>query len=122
MPVALFDSLIGALGRAMSLRDERHQVLASNLANVETPGYRARELDFANALRDAFAEGDSKVPGTTAAAMVEDKSVKPSPDGNTVDVDLQMMKLSENAGAYRTLARFVQHEFEDLKMAIDKTT
>src|SRR5947208_3609509 len=56
MPNILFDPTIEGLARTLTLHQQRHAVLASNLANVETPGYRARELDFQDALRQAFEE------------------------------------------------------------------
>src|SRR5207249_8760275 len=56
MPNILFDPTIEGLARTLTLHQQRHAVLASNLANVETPGYRARELDFQDALKQAFEE------------------------------------------------------------------
>jgi len=54
MPSIIFDPIMQGLAQALTLHQRRHEVLASNLANVETPRYRARELDFAATLRDAF--------------------------------------------------------------------
>src|SRR5206468_8600985 len=56
MPNILFDPTIEGLARTLTLHQQRHEVLASNLANVETPGYRARELDFQDVLKEAFEE------------------------------------------------------------------
>ena len=53
--------------------------------------------------------------------MIEDVKASAGVDGTSVDVDLQMAKLSENADSYRMLGRMLKHEFEDLKMAIEKT-
>ena len=50
----LFDATMQGLAEAMTLHQRRHEVLVSNLANVETPGFRAQELDFETALKDAF--------------------------------------------------------------------
>lgn len=121
MPVSLFDHTIEGLARALSLRQRQHEVLAANLANVETPGYRARDLDFRAALKAAFASMDSKEETPLAARIVEDTAAPPRADGNTVDMDLQMVKLSANASAYTTLARLLRGEFEHLREAIDGT-
>ncbi len=51
--------------------------------------------------------------------VVEDTTTPPKPDGNTVDLDSQMAKLSENSHSSLVLSRFVSHEFEELKLAID---
>src|SRR5882672_3478858 len=94
----LFDPSLTGLAEALTLHQRRHEVLASNLANVETPGYRAQELDFAAALKDAFQASDpasgERSFGGPQAAVVPDASAPPRADGNTVDVDLQMAKLS----------------------------
>ncbi|SRR5581483_11109335 len=120
MPINLFDGTMEGLSRALTLRQRQHEVLASNLANIETPGYRARDLDFRAALKEAFAATEDK-EGAAAppARVVEDTQAPARADGNTVDVDLQMVKLSANAGAYTTLARLLKDEFNDLRVAIE---
>jgi flagellar basal-body rod protein FlgB len=119
MPINLFDETIEGLSRALTLRQRQHEVLASNLANIETPGYRARDLDFRAALKEAFAATEDKEVAAHPARVVEDTQAPARADGNTVDVDLQMVKLSANAGAYTTLARLLKDEFNDLRMAIE---
>jgi flagellar basal-body rod protein FlgB len=119
MPINLFDGTMEGLSRALTLRQRQHEVLASNLANIETPGYRARDLDFGAALKEAFAATDGGEAVAPPARIVEDTAVPPRADGNTVDIDLQMVKLSANAGAYTTLARLLKDEFNDLRMAIE---
>ena len=83
MPNILFDPTIEGLARTLTLHQQRHEVLASNLANVETPGYRARELDFQDVLKEAFEEttggGGERAEGRAsmerASTVVEDKTV-----------------------------------------------
>jgi len=118
----LFDPTMRGLAEALTLHQRRHEVLASNLANVETPGYRARELDFAAALRAAFdAGGRASPPGGRPPEVVTDPSAPPRADGNTVDVDLQMAKLSQNGGRYVALAKILQQRIAQLRLAIDGT-
>ena len=121
MPITMFDSTIQGLTNAMSVYQRRHQVLASNIANVETPGYRAKEVDFQRALIDAFAEGDeAREAGPPEPAQVIDDLAAPEGlNGNTVDIDLQMAKLSANTGRYDVLAKVLGKQFGILRQAID---
>lgn len=115
----LFDSVMQGLNSALTLHQRRHEVLASNLANVETPRYRAHDLDFGRALSDAF-EGHAAGPdGPSHADMVEDRSGPPRADGNTVDVDFQMAKLGANGGRYVALARILGLRLALLRQAIE---
>lgn len=120
MPGLLFDPTLAALAQVLTVRQQRHEVIASNLANIETPGYRARELDFRTALREAFETAEEGRPAT-APRVVADVEAPARADGNTVDLDLQMAKLSENAGSYTTCARLLAKEFEHLREAIEGT-
>jgi flagellar basal-body rod protein FlgB len=124
MPNVLFDPTMNGLADALTLHQRRHEVLASNLANVETPGFRARELDFATALKEAFASANDTAPEHAlppgeGVRMVEDAGAPPRADGNTVDVDLQMTKLGANGGRYVALARILGQRITLLRQAID---
>jgi flagellar basal-body rod protein FlgB len=116
----LFDRTMQGLAEALTLHQRRHEVLASNLANVETPRFRARDLDFAVALREAF-EGRQRdaVAATSAPRVVEDLTAPPRADGNTVDLDLQMAKLGANGGRYVALARILALRIGLLRQAIE---
>jgi flagellar basal-body rod protein FlgB len=121
----LFDPTLSGLAEALTLHQRRHEVIASNLANVETPGYRAQELDFAATLKEAFKAagpaGPERPGGVRPPDVVPDASAPPRADGNTVDVDLQMAKLSQNGGRYVALAKILQQRIQQLKFAIDGT-
>ena len=120
MPSILFDATTRGLSDALTLHQKRHEVLASNVANVETPGYRAKELDFGAALKEAFAAvAEEPVERLPETRVVEDLDAPPRADGNTVDVDMQMAKLSANGGRYVALARILGHRLAILRQAID---
>lgn len=93
--MTLFDTTQIALERAMSGATLRHSVLASNLANANTPGYRPMDVDFHGALQEALRFG---------SRAVESAEIGPAPsgdatlraDGNGVDVDVTSAKLAEN--------------------------
>lgn len=119
MPNILFDPTMRGLAQALTLAQQRHEVLASNLANVETPGYRAKELQFGDALKEAFAGGEGVEAPLSETKVVEDRTAPSRADGNTVDVDLQMAKLGANGGRYVALARILSHRISLLRQAIE---
>jgi len=117
MPSLLFDPTTRGLAAALTLREQRHEVLAGNLANVETPGFRSKDLDFQNALKEAFVQTDPEVE-TPHVSPTEDPDGLPRADGNTVDLDVQMAKLSENGTSYVALARILSNRVALLRQAI----
>jgi len=121
MPNILFDPTMNGLAQALTLHQRRHEVLSSNLANVETPGYQAKELDFATTLKDAFEGGAGSEAPLPATKLVEDRDAPARADGNTVDVDLQMSKLSANGERYVALAKILGNRIAQLREAIDGT-
>ena len=103
-------------GQALMLRAERQRVIAGNLANADTPGYQARDFDFAGALRDATGSAgaaagiaaDVMAPGGRAApALRYAVPSQTSLDGNTVDVDRERGAFADNAVKYESTLRFI---------------
>jgi flagellar basal-body rod protein FlgB len=120
----LFDPTMRGLAEALTLHQRRHEVLASNLANVETPRFKAKELDFEDTLRAAFETEPAAVPelagvGGLEPRVVEDAGAPARADGNTVDLDLQMAKLAANGGRYVALAKLLQLRILQLRLAIE---
>jgi flagellar basal-body rod protein FlgB len=102
--------------QALSLRAERQRVIASNIANADTPGYQARDFDFAAALRAATGstgagEGiASSVMSRTGRATPELRYAQPTQtnlDSNTVDMDRERAAFMENAVKYESTLRFI---------------
>jgi flagellar basal-body rod protein FlgB len=116
---SLIDPTLEGVARALTVHARRHAVLAANVANVETPGYRAQDTDFQHALRDAFSTAESGDPAPRAERVVEDRSVPPRADGNTVDLDLAMAELSDNAQRYQALTKILTKRLGLLRQAID---
>ena len=106
----IFNRTFDVLERSMDLRFKRHAVLSGNVANSETPNYRAREMDFAGELERIVGEETKSLTKTDAKHMdisaVEgahitfDNTGMVGADGNNVDLDISMGKLSENARSY----------------------
>lgn len=89
------DPLFGISGTALQLRQERLGLLASNIANAATPGFKARDLDFRAALDGATNAVRYRVP------------VQASLDGNSVELSVEQAQFAENAVQYRTTLSFL---------------
>ena len=117
---------------ALGLRAQRQEVLAGNIANADTPNYKARDFDFSSALKDAVAGrmvGDLALAktsaqhqqGTTGNASARLQYSQPtqlSADGNTVDMDVERAKFAENAIHYQAGLTFIGGHFKKLMSAI----
>jgi flagellar basal-body rod protein FlgB len=109
-------SIFGIHGTALALRSQRLSMLASNIANAATPGYKARDIDFEAALKLA---GDGRQPGEAAeAAAAYRVPVTPSLDGNTVELSTEQTLFAENAVQYRTTLAFLEGRISTLKRAL----
>lgn len=129
---AISRSLEG-LSRALDLRAQRHQVLASNIANADTPNYKARDFDFKAAMQRATA-GQSPSGGvalaTTASRHLAGNSGTAMPtlqyraetqsavDGNTVDMDVERAQIADNALQYQILTRMISDRLQGIRSAI----
>ena len=112
----LFDSAQLALGAAMRGATARQSALADNLANVDTPGYVRKDVDFHAALRTAM--GDGGDAGALAFTPEADRSAPVRVDGNSVDVDAESSAMSQNALEYDALARVSAARIDILKSAM----
>lgn len=131
MPIDI-DSAFGIHAQAMALRSRRAEVLASNLANADTPNYKARDIDFKAVLAQAQAGGSSTVtvaatqPGHIGAAtgsiaepeMSYRVPRQPSIDGNTVDTETEHAEFARNALEYQASLRFLSGRIRTLLTAI----
>jgi len=129
------DSYLGVHAQALGLREQRTELLARNLANADTPGYRARDIDFRAAL--ASAEGaasagtlhttqtghigatdSARAPGSTESFLKYRTPLAPSLDGNTVDAQLEQAAFADNAVRYQATLSFLTSKFRSLMTAI----
>lgn len=100
--MTLFDNTQLALQRAISGAAMRQEVLANNLANAETPGFRRSDVDFHSTLAQAMKSGDAEaIEGTTFAAQQESQVMRA--DGNGVDIDVEAAGMAKNALEYDAL-------------------
>lgn len=113
---------------ALNARALRQQVLASNIANADTPGYKARDVDFAAALRQAAGgaqplatsqAGHQPGRASEAQSVVGYRQVEqPSLDGNTVDMDVERNRFAENAVHYDANLTFLNSQIKLMLSAI----
>ncbi len=132
------DDLFRFNQRALSLRAERQQVLASNIANADTPNYKARDFDFRKALQTAVGEAQSVMPAATYPAHlgapvvsggvnVKTASGQPllyriprqdSIDGNSVELDAERAEFADNAIRYEASLSDVNGKIKSLLAVI----
>jgi flagellar basal-body rod protein FlgB len=110
------DPLFGLHGQALELRSQRMSVLASNIANASTPGYKARDIDFGEAL--AAAEQGQNTQGAMNAATKYRTPLQASLDGNTVELSSEQTAFAENAVAYRTTLSFLNARIATVNRAL----
>jgi flagellar basal-body rod protein FlgB len=118
----LYDSNFVALDAAIGAAGMRHQVLANNIANVNTPGFKRSDVKFdgllAHALDDANASGNTKaITDLQPSVTVENNTVMRA-DGNNVDIDNEMASLAENNVRYNALVQMASKELNILKYVI----
>lgn len=115
-----FDKALGLHAHALELRAERTRVLAANLANESTPGYQARDIDFAASLQQAL---DSEAGGGLSLATGAEPLYRVpnhrSQDGNTVELGVEQAAFSQNASDFQTSLTFINMKLRGLKQAIE---
>lgn len=110
-------STLHLLERYLDLTSTRHALVVSNMANVDTPGYRTRDIDFRSELRRALLD-EAAPPSTPVARPVP--GLMERPDGNDVSLDREGMLLAETQIQYRIGVQLVRNEFHRLLTAINE--
>jgi flagellar basal-body rod protein FlgB len=106
--------------QALVLRAERQRLIASNIANADTPGYVARDMDFARALREATGQASAVAPAATQKGHVQvaggaraepnllyTRPAQSNLDGNSVDMDRERAAFADNTVKYEATLRFI---------------
>jgi flagellar basal-body rod protein FlgB len=126
-----FDKALGIHEQAVNVRVQRAEILANNIANGDTPNYKARDIDFQSILQgvqdgqqplkmartDTGHSSGLVSPDFTAELMYRIPT-QPSVDGNTVDVQEEMARYSKNAVDYQASFEFLNKKFKGLSNAI----
>lgn len=130
MSVGVFDGMVSFLNKVMDIRSKRHETFLSNIANQNTPGYKAKGVDFKNALKSAISEQGVKKMNTTNSrhmpgssfedldTLVVEINAPSGLDGNNVNPEMEMARMSENSIMYNANATFLKKNFQMLRSAI----
>lgn len=121
----MVDSILGVHEAALLFKARRMEVLATNLANADTPHYKARDVEFADVLggmRVAPAATHERHLRAPAAAGGEALKYRvphqPAVDGNTVESDLELARYTENAVGYQATLMFINGRISTLRAAL----
>jgi flagellar basal-body rod protein FlgB len=109
-------SLFGIHAAALELRSQRMGLITSNIANAGTPGYKARDIDFAAALKARI--GGASNEAAAVKATQYRIPVMPSLDGNTVEMATEQTAFAENAVGYQATLGFIRGRVETLTRAL----
>lgn len=125
-----FDKALGVHENALVIRAKRAEVLANNLANADTPNFKARDIDFKQALQQAASNQNSDLKRTHVAHLDSQLGseipglsyripLQPDTgDGNSVDAQIEQTKFAENAMQYQASLNFLDSKFKGLVRAI----
>lgn len=126
-----FDQALGVHDDALRFRSQRSSILANNLANLDTPNYKARDIDFKSALANASGSSSSLKMAATNSAHQHGSSMsvgsndvqyriptQPSIDGNTVEEHVEHAKYMENSLDFQATFTFLNSKFKGLTSAI----
>lgn len=118
---------------ALNLRAARQELLASNIANADTPNYKARDIDFSSALQGALHGTEAQLPPVVSAtAHLQGETgdsvmgapvqyrvpTQPGADGNTVEMDTERAQFADNALRYEASVRFISHKAKTVLAAL----
>ncbi|MFM7274770.1 MAG: flagellar basal body rod protein FlgB [Gammaproteobacteria bacterium] len=126
-----FDRVLGGHDQALLIRERRATLLANNLANSDTPGFKARDLDFRSLVKEAMGSasetgmrrteaahiGAGEFGGASGEALYR-TPLQPSIDGNTVDEHVEMAAFARNTLDFQASLTFLQSKFRGLKTAL----
>lgn len=109
------------LEKMMDVAAFRQKVLASNIANADTPGYKAKDISFQKELAKAAESnevGKTGQPAEQSYKVFETVTTMPNRDGNTVNLDIEMAKVAENTLVHNTAAQLLSMKFRMIKSII----
>ena len=127
-----YDNALGIHQQALALREKRSEVLAANMVNADTPGYKARDLDFQSVLKQSLNQtlpSGQRLERTHSGHLAPQEQLlgaqlmyrnpnQVSLDGNTVESHIEQAKYAENAVQYQASLRFISNKFAGLMTAL----
>ncbi|GKS70547.1 flagellar basal body rod protein FlgB [Nitrosomonas sp. PY1] len=130
------DQELNLYHQALNLRTARQELLSSNIANADTPNYKAKDIDFSSVLREKLSSttnttqvgltttssghisiDPTRIPGGNLLYRVP---LQPSADGNTVDMNTERTQFADNAIRYDAIITLIKDKFSDLSLAMQE--
>lgn len=121
---------INSLSKILDYRAAKTEVISSNIANIDTPGYKAKEFDFEKILNQTENSLNLKTTkdqhikindDSDINSLVQESDRESRADGNNVDLDKEMLELNKNSINYNLTAHFVKKKFNKIKETIEKS-
>jgi flagellar basal-body rod protein FlgB len=131
-PMIVRDETLDALGSYLSRLTRRQEVVASNIANVDTPGYRTKDISFHATMSELVADRSSEVRGLRdrhfsvppSLALIpeplEVEGLTERADRNNVDIDREMLKLSQTSAGYSVAIQLLRAKFRTIAASIQE--
>ncbi|HZS49120.1 MAG TPA: flagellar basal body rod protein FlgB [Blastocatellia bacterium] len=125
--------MLSMLERVLDLSSRRHQLIAANIANVDTPGFHTKDIDFYGALKEAIASNESQSSNSSLAGLlgfaaptqldsqpqvIEPEGLALRNDGNNVNADREMANMASNSLQYTLATELLGREFSVIRGAI----
>ncbi|MFC0338514.1 flagellar basal-body rod protein FlgB [Kushneria avicenniae] len=130
---------LNVMQQSLNLRAQRQEVLSANIANADTPGYKARDFDFRTELDRVVNQGRAEGQNGLSLSMTSSRHIpaqtsggaggidlmyrnptQPSLDGNTVDMDMERVNFADNAVHYQADVQFLTSRLQGLKNAMQR--
>jgi flagellar basal-body rod protein FlgB len=125
------EDVFGLSSQALGLWQQRSETIASNIANADTPNYKARDIDFRDALQKASGESSSLQLAAPSEGQIDSSTTtstddlkyrvptQPSMDGNTVDAQAEQSAFASNMVHYQASLSFINSSIQTLRLAIN---
>jgi flagellar basal-body rod protein FlgB len=131
---SLFDRTMSVLGRTLDYRVRNQRVISSNIANIDTPGYRPKQLKFDEELRKAVdgdqlrlrktdrnhLPGSQELPSGRESSCVEEVPAESIAGDASLDIDREMTKMAKNNLLYEATVKMLSRKFDLLRTAIEE--
>jgi flagellar basal-body rod protein FlgB len=119
------DKMLPVLEDLLSWTSKRQQAMAANVANLDTPGYRAKDYSFAKEMASSLnmtaTSGSHIAPAQdTSPARLYEVETNVKPNGNNVDLDRELTEITKNGLQYVTLVQFLNHKLRTMRSAISE--
>lgn len=129
----IFNNVFDTLEKSLDIRTKRQALIASNIVNQDTPGYRAKDIDFRKALNAAMRNSDTQhiqlittdgnhIPIDSDSEGIEIEAADSKSignDGNTVNIDSEIQKMQKNSGMYQITMEMLKYKFKSIKNILD---